>query len=86
MRSFYTLPFLSLAASFSPPPNTTDVTEITSPGGVRIRYKQSGKSGICETTPGVNDYAGYVDLDNSTHMFFWFVESRHDPANAPLTL
>ncbi|KAH6674639.1 Alpha/Beta hydrolase protein [Halenospora varia] len=66
--------------------NATGVTTITSPGGVSIRYKQPEKEGVCETTPGVNTYSGYVDLDNDTHMFFWFVESRKDPANSPLTL
>lgn len=68
------------------PANATDVKVITSPGGATIRYKQPGGSGMCETTPGVNEYSGYVDLDNATHMFFVFVEARKDPANAPLTL
>jgi carboxypeptidase C (cathepsin A) len=91
MYLIYVLSLLSAAASFEifprgPPPNATDVKTITSPGGATIRYKQPGKAGICETTPGVNDYSGYVDLNNETHMFFWFVEARHDPANAPLTL
>jgi carboxypeptidase D len=91
MYFLFVLSFLRAAASFEifprgPPANATDVKTITSPGGATIRYKQPGKAGICETTPGVNDYSGYVDLNNETHMFFWFVEARHDPANAPLTL
>ena len=68
------------------PANATGVTTITSPGGATIRYKEPGKAGVCETTPGVNSYSGYIDLDNQTHMFFWFFEARHDPGNAPLTL
>jgi carboxypeptidase C (cathepsin A) len=68
------------------PANATGVTTITSPGGATIRYKEPGKAGVCETTPGVNSYSGYVDLDANTHMFFWFFEARNDPASAPLTL
>jgi len=30
------------------------VKTIHSPGGATIRYKEPGKEGICETTPGVN--------------------------------
>ncbi|KAK8118092.1 uncharacterized protein PG998_006373 [Apiospora kogelbergensis] len=49
---------------------------------------------ICETTPGVKSYSGYVNLPASAaegraydvHTFFWFFESRKDPANAPLSL
>ncbi|RDL37824.1 Carboxypeptidase [Venustampulla echinocandica] len=68
------------------PAEPTDVKTITSPGGVSIRYKEPGKAGVCETTPGVNSYSGYVDLNDATHMFFWFVEARKNPENAPLTL
>ena len=68
------------------PANATGVTTITSPSGAQIRYKEPGKEGICETTPGVNSYAGYVDLDPQTHMFFWFFEARNNPSTAPLTL
>jgi carboxypeptidase C (cathepsin A) len=67
----------------APPVN---VTTIKSPGGASIRYKEPGNEGICETTPGVKSYAGYVDLDNQTHMFFWFFEARKNSANAPITL
>ena len=42
--------------------------------------------GVCETTPGVNSYSGYIDLAPNVHTFFWFFESRSDPANDPLTL
>lgn len=59
---------------------------ITSPSGVTIRYKEPGKAGICETTPGVNSYTGYIDLAPDSHTFFWFFEARHNPADAPLTL
>ena len=68
------------------PANATDVTTIKSPTGVTIRYKEPGKEGVCETTPGVGSYAGYVDLSPTSHTFFWFFEARHNPETAPLTL
>ena len=58
----------------------------------------SSQPGICETTEGVKSYAGYVHLpvgvvndlgvnQNFTiNTFFWFFESRKDPANAPLSI
>lgn len=68
------------------PANATDVLTLTSPTNVTIRYKMPGEAGVCETTPGVNSYAGYIDLAPNVHTFFWFFESRSDPANDPLTL
>ena len=68
------------------PTEPTDVTTITSPSGVQIRYKEPGQFGVCETTPGVKSYSGYIDLSPDEHVFFWFFESRRDPANDPVTL
>ncbi|KAK0948500.1 hypothetical protein LTR29_000132 [Friedmanniomyces endolithicus] len=68
------------------PANATDVKTITSPTNVTIRYKMPGEAGICETTPGVNSYAGYIDMAPNVHMFFWFFESRNSPAADPLSL
>lgn len=68
------------------PANATDVRTITSPTGVTIRYKEPGKAGVCETTPGVNSYSGYIDLSPTAHTFFWFFESRNNPATDPVTL
>lgn len=65
------------------PADPTDVTTIYSPGGVQIRYKEPE---ICETTPGVRSYSGYVDLDADAHIFFWFFEARNNPSTAPTTL
>ena len=58
--------------------------------------RPSVQPGICETTPGVRSYAGYVTLPPGTvdeinqnfsiSTFFWFFESRKDPSNAPLTI
>ncbi|KAL2869941.1 Alpha/Beta hydrolase protein [Aspergillus lucknowensis] len=68
------------------PEDPTGVKRIETPNGVTIRYKEPGKEGVCETTPGVNSYSGYVDLSPESHTFFYFFEARHDPENAPITL
>ncbi|PYI06263.1 peptidase S10, serine carboxypeptidase [Aspergillus sclerotiicarbonarius CBS 121057] len=68
------------------PKAPTGVKTITTPNNITIRYKEPGSEGVCETTPGVKSYSGYVDLSPSSHTFFWFFESRHDPANDPVTL
>ncbi|MCJ1475710.1 hypothetical protein MMC13_004373 [Lambiella insularis] len=43
-------------------------------------------SGICETTPGVNQYSGYLSVGTNMNMWFWFFESRNSPATAPLAI
>ncbi|CAI6331652.1 unnamed protein product [Periconia digitata] len=68
------------------PKDATGVRTISSPQGATIRFKQPGKEGICETTEGVDDYSGYISLDNNTNMFFWFFEARENPSEKPLTL
>ena len=68
------------------PAEPTGVKTIKSPNGVEIRYKEPGQDGVCETTPGVNSYSGYVSLNETTNMFFWFFESRKNPSTAPFTL
>lgn len=44
-----------------PPVDPTGVQEINSTNGARIRYKQPGKQGLCQST--VDDYAGYISLN-----------------------
>ncbi|KXT15970.1 hypothetical protein AC579_1446 [Pseudocercospora musae] len=68
------------------PKSATNVTTIKTPTGVTIRYKKPGEHGVCETTPGVGSYSGYIDLAPNVHVFFWFFESRRDPANDDFTL
>lgn len=58
------------------PAEPEGVTTIKSPGGATIRYKEPGQDGVCETTPGVNSYSGYVSLNETTNMFFWHDTSR----------
>ena len=43
-------------------------------------------SGVCETTPGVNQYSGYLSVGNDMNMFFWFFEARNNPTTAPLAM
>lgn len=38
------------------PAEPTGVQTIVSPNGVNITYKEPGKEGICETTPGVSPF------------------------------
>ncbi|KAE9380409.1 putative carboxypeptidase S1 [Stipitochalara longipes BDJ] len=50
------------------------------------------KTFICETTPGVRSWSGYVHLPPSgsrsypVNTFFWFFESRNDSLHAPLAI
>lgn len=34
----------------------------------------------------MKQHSGYLDISDDRHLFFWFFESRNDPANAPLML
>ncbi|KAL6703707.1 hypothetical protein ACN47E_009401 [Coniothyrium glycines] len=65
------------------PKQVNDYKTATAPNNVTIRYKNPN---ICETTPGVDSYSGYVDLTPDIHVFFWFFESRNKPASDPFTL
>ncbi|KAG1822825.1 Alpha/Beta hydrolase protein [Suillus subaureus] len=49
-----------------------------------IRYVKN--SGICETTPNVTQFSGYIDVGTNMSMWFWFFESRNSPETAPFTL
>ncbi|OAX82780.1 hypothetical protein ACJ72_02868 [Emergomyces africanus] len=76
------------------PPTPKDLRKVSLRNGVSISYKQTS---ICETTPEVKAYAGYVHLPPGTledvgvyqnysiNTFFWFFEAREDPTNAPLS-
>jgi hypothetical protein len=41
-------------------------------------------SGVCETTPNVKQYSGYLNVGPNMNMWFWFFEARKDSKNAPL--
>lgn len=68
------------------PADAKGVKTLITPSNVTMRYKEPGKEGICETTPGVNSYSGYIDLAPDVHTFFWFFEARKNPSTAPVTL
>ncbi|KAI1332446.1 carboxypeptidase C [Xylariaceae sp. FL0255] len=78
------------------PPKRFGITVLQSKfhENVSISFKEPG---ICETTPGVKSYSGYVHLpprflddgpdgeaqDYPINTFFWFFEARNNAANAP---
>ncbi|KAI4662126.1 uncharacterized protein J4E88_010916 [Alternaria novae-zelandiae] len=83
-------------AQFPPTPEGVTVLESQLDEGVTISYKETD---LCETTEGVRSFSGYVHLpagaladlgvENQTYeinTYFWFFESRKDPANAPLSI
>lgn len=87
-----------LASAQFPPPRE-GITWVRSQHheGISLSYKNPQ---ICETTPGVKSYSGYVHLpphtvdhgplqapqDYPINTFFWFVEARSNPHRAPLTI
>ncbi|KAF2667488.1 alpha/beta-hydrolase [Microthyrium microscopicum] len=82
-------------AQFVPPPKYDKIVESKAHPGVKISYKSPK---ICETTPGVKSYSGYIHIPKGSladlgvvhayeiNLFFWFFESRNDQANAPFAL
>ncbi|KAL1881959.1 hypothetical protein Daus18300_001013 [Diaporthe australafricana] len=82
-------------AQFPPPREGIKTVRSKHHDGITISYKNPE---LCETTPGVRSYSGYVHLPpnsiNETgenqnypiNTFFWFIESRKDPHHAPLTI
>ncbi|OAQ98363.1 hypothetical protein LLEC1_01172 [Akanthomyces lecanii] len=48
--------------------------------------KYVSNSGICETTPGVNQHSGYQTVGDNQHMWWWFFEARNNSKTAPLAL
>ncbi|KXT14920.1 hypothetical protein AC579_3052 [Pseudocercospora musae] len=87
--------FTLVSGQFPPTPEGVTTLQSKLHPGVRLSYKEPG---LCETTPGVKSYAGYIHLPpnalNETHehneyplnIFYWFFESRKDPENAPLAI
>jgi carboxypeptidase C (cathepsin A) len=64
----------------------TDLTETEGYYNQTVRYKQVPE-GICELTPGVKSFSGYVDVAPEQSVFWWFFEARNgEPEDAPLTV
>ncbi|KAK7953127.1 hypothetical protein PG988_013821 [Apiospora saccharicola] len=93
--------FTTLVAAAQAAASLCNATPVGRPGHMSVRSPLDSKitidfkePKICETTPGVKSYSGYVNIPASAaegraydiHTFFWFFESRKDPANAPLSL
>lgn len=51
------------------PAPTVGVQSVVSPNGANITFKDPGQEGICETTPGVKSYAGFINLAPDVHAF-----------------
>ncbi|KAK5172778.1 uncharacterized protein LTR77_002898 [Saxophila tyrrhenica] len=86
LKTALALPLFSALAQAAFVPAPTDLTETTGYYNQTVRYKQVPE-GICELTPGVKSYSGYVDIEEHQHIFWWFFEARDvDPSTAPLTV
>lgn len=49
----------------------TNYTVFThAPTGATLEFVNN--SGICETTPNVNQYSGYLSVGEGLNMFFWY--------------
>ena len=86
---------LFAAAQFPPEPKGVKTIHSKFREGITISYKEPE---LCETTPGVRSYSGYVHLPPNSltepgeaqsypiNTFFWFFEARNDPHSAPLSI
>ena len=82
IASLVALPFTY--SQFVPVP--TDLTETQGHYNQTVRYKEVPE-GICELTPGVKSFSGYVDVTPEQSVFWWFFEARNGaPEDAPLTV
>ena len=93
--STWLLVLTPVLAQFPSKPEGVTVLDSKFGDGVQISYKENN---VCETTPGVKSYSGYVHLPPGTlndlnetqdypiNTFFWFFEARKDPHNAPLSI
>ncbi|CRK12718.1 Carboxypeptidase S1 B like protein [Verticillium longisporum] len=84
-----------VVAQFPPTPEGLTVLKSKFNENITISFKEPG---ICETTPGVKSYSGYIHLPPGhidglgqeqtypVNTFFWFFEARKDPENAPLSI
>ena len=82
-------------AGFPTSPEGVTVLESRFGDNVTISYKETY---ICETTPGVRAFAGYVHLPPGSlddlgeeqsypiNTFFWFFEARKNASTAPLSI
>jgi hypothetical protein len=75
--------YLAAIALAQLPAEVTDLTTIAGENGTSLRYKINN---LCETTPGVKSFSGFIDIAEDKHLFFWFFESRNQASSDPITL
>ncbi|KAF2664858.1 putative carboxypeptidase S1 [Microthyrium microscopicum] len=83
----------TVSAQYPPAPDGVTVLNSSVITGARIQYKEPG---LCETTPGVKSYSGYIKLPAGSlqdtgvsqnydiNLFFWYFRARKAPGSAPL--
>ncbi|KAF8184810.1 alpha/beta-hydrolase [Pholiota molesta] len=73
---------------FATPVNESEtrLTHFASTNNPDVSLRFVADSGVCETTPGVHQMSGYIDVGTNMSMWFWFFESRETPETAPFTL
>ncbi|KAF3760885.1 putative carboxypeptidase S1 [Cryphonectria parasitica EP155] len=78
---------LCTAQTFIPEPHDVVFKESSVLIGASLSYKETD---ICDTTPGVKSYSGYVTLPvgdtYNASIFFWYFESRTNADQAPTTI
>ncbi|KIM43509.1 hypothetical protein M413DRAFT_68801 [Hebeloma cylindrosporum] len=68
------------------PVSSPTLTRFTSTVNPDVSIRFVSDSGVCETTPGVHQMSGYIDVGTNMSMWFWFFEARKNPDTAPFTL
>ncbi|KAL2256780.1 hypothetical protein VTK26DRAFT_1138 [Humicola hyalothermophila] len=82
-----------MVVSASPSSSVIELRKAKSPLDPRVSLSFK-ETHICETTPGVKSFSGYVNVPANPaegrlydiHTFFWFFEARKSPKHAPLAL
>ena len=53
---------------------------------LRLTLNETGELASPNICDNVKQRAGYLDISDDRHLFFWFFEARNDPEDAPLLL
>lgn len=77
--------FFSIESIEGFPEPASNITYIDTPGGAQMRYKEPALSGFCNI-PGIKSYSGYISMNASVNMYFWFSTTATDCADKPITL
>lgn len=56
--------------SYTTKHGTNYTTFIHASTGAKLEFVNN--SGVCETTPNVNQYSGYLSVGEGLNMFFWY--------------